>query len=168
METVQKEYAVEQVRLMACQFADLYFAFCLTLRRELGDEAALRIARETLFLRARERALDMVRRAERDGVRRVPENIARMSDVPYLGWVKELGREHCPYGAQWNRRIADNAWFRPYAALYCDVTDTTIAEVFTGTHSHKLDRNVVLGDADCARRYFPSEDVARGRLTYEA
>lgn len=168
MEQISRQFAVEEVRKMAYQFADLYFAFVAELRGRLGDEETRRIAEQVLFTRAKERAEAMIARAEKEGLPRVPENITKTSDVPYLGWDKSLGCEHCPYGAAWNKRIAAHPWFRPYARLYCDVTDTTIAEIFTGSYSHKLIKNVVLGDADCERVYFPSEAVGRGVTTYGA
>lgn len=163
---ISRSYAVSEVRNMAFQFSDLYFTFAAQLRDHLGEEEALKIAQEVLFRRAAERALDMVRRAEEQGVARVPENISKMTDVPFLGWDASFGRETCPYGAAWNRRIAENPWFQRFACLYCDVTDTTIAEIFTGNCSHKLYRNVLTGDDSCEREYFPSEAVERGEYTY--
>ncbi len=166
-ETISRQRAVEEVRGMAAQFAELYFAFVCALRDELGEARAMEVVQRVLYRRARERAGQMVERAREMGVARTPENITRTSDVPYLGWVPALGRDHCPYGMVWNARIAEAPWFRPFARLYCDVTDTTIAEVFTGDHSHQLYENVVLGDERCARRYFPDERVAQGARTYE-
>lgn len=164
--TVDKAKAIDEVRLMASQFADLYFAFVNEIRRSHGDTEARRIVRAVLFKRARERAERMAQRADSEGIPREPENIPRLSDVAFMGWVPELGADHCPYGAQWKRRIAEHPWFREYAALYCDVTDTTLAEFFTGSHTHELIENIVLGDERCSRRYFPSRAVAEGRYTY--
>lgn len=166
-ETVSREQAVGEVRNMAFQFADLYYAFVKILREKYGEEEAFDIAQRVLYLRASERARKMIDRAEKDGVPRTPENINKMSDVPYLGWDPSFGVETCPYGAAWNRRIKDDPDFRRFASLYCDVTDTTIAEVFTGDHSHKLYRNVVLGDDSCERTYFISDEVKSGLITYD-
>ena len=165
-EQISKEYAVEQVRCMASQFADLYFMFVKELRERFGDDTATEIATRVLFLRAQERANEMIVRAEASGTARIWENIGSMTDVPFLGWCPERGRDHCPYGEAWNKRIKENPWFRPYASLYCDVTDTTIGEIFTADHSHKLYKNVVLGDDSCEREYFPDENVKSGKLTY--
>lgn len=165
-EMISRRQAVDEVRMMAVSFAELYFAFVRDLRDEFGEEHALKIARRVLYNRAKERAEAMIRRAEREGIERVPENIRDTSDVPYLGWDLCLGRDHCPYGMAWNRRIGEHLWFRKFAALYCDVTDTTIAEVFTGNCSHRLYENVVLGDERCLRRYYPDEKVAAGVHTY--
>lgn len=165
-EQISREYAVGEVRNMAFQFADLYFAFADCLRLEFGEEKALELAQQVIFRRAAERALDMVRRAQEQGVARVPENILKMTDVPFLGWDDAFGRDQCPYGAAWNRRIAENPWFRRFACLYCDVTDTTIAEIFTGNCSHRLYKNVLLGNETCEREYFPSETVKLGKYTY--
>ena len=165
-ETINRAFAVGEVRNMAFQFSDLYFTFVTEQRERLGEEETVQIATHVIFRRAAERALDMVRRAKEQGVARVPENIIKMTDVPFLGWDESLGRDTCPYGAAWNRRIAENPWFRRFACLYCDVTDTTIAEIFTGCCSHKLYRNVVLGDETCEREYFPSDEVKTGKYTY--
>lgn len=166
-ETVSREQAVGEVRNMAFQFADLYYAFVKIIREKYGDDAAMDIAQRALFMRARERAEKMIVRAQEEGVERIPENINRMSDVSYLGWDPSFGIETCPYGAAWNRRIKDDPEFRKFASLYCDVTDTTIAEIFTGNCSHRLHRNVVLGDDSCERTYFPSEEVEKGEITFD-
>ncbi len=165
-EMISRQRAVDEVRMMAVQFADLYFAFVDELRSEFGEETALKIAQKVLYKRACERAEAMIVRAGEKGLERTPDNIRNTSDVPYLGWDLSLGVDHCPYGMAWNRHIREHEWFRPFARLYCDVTDTTIAEVFTGDCSHELYENVVLGHDRCARTYFPDEAVAGGKRTY--
>lgn len=164
--TIEREEAVGQVRRMAYQFADLYFAFVDELHRSMDEESMKRIATRVLYRRAKERADAMIVRARELGLERTPENIGVTSDVPYLGWVPELGCEHCPYGAQWLKRIKEAPWFEPYAALYCDVTDTTIAEVFTGKYTHRLTENVVHGAQSCERIYTEDDRVAQGFRTY--
>ena len=165
-EMISRQRAVDEVRMMAVQFADLYFAFVDELRTEFGEETALKVAQRMLYRRACERAEAMIARAEELRLECTPENIRNTSDVPYLGWDLSLGADHCPYGMAWNRHIAEHEWFRPFARLYCDVTDTTIAEVFTGNCSHELYENVVLGDSRCARNYFPDAAVKQGKRTY--
>ncbi len=165
-ETISKEYAVQQVRQMAFSFAELYYTFVKDLRDRFGEEEAIPMVQKVLFDRAAERAMDMIRRAEEQGVERVPGSIGKMTDVPFLGWDKELGRFHCPYGEAWIHRIEAEPWFEKFANLYCDVTDTTIAEVFTAAYSHKLFKNVVNGEDSCEREYFLSDDVKNGRYTY--
>lgn len=165
-EMISRQRAVDEVRMMAVQFADLYFAFVDELRTKFGEEAALQITQRVLYRRACERAEAMILRAKEFGFERTPDNIRNTSDVPHLGWDLSLGVDHCPYGMAWNRHIAEHEWFRPFARLYCDVTDTTIAEVFTGDCSHELYENVVLGDQRCARTYFPDAGVSQGKRTY--
>lgn len=167
VEQVDRDFAVDQVRNMAYQFADLYFEFVKELRNEFGEEKALQVVTNVLFKRAKERADKMIQVALQEGIEREPENIGRVSNVPYLGWVPSLGKDHCPYGAAWNKRIIDNPWFQKFACLYCDVTDTTIAEVFTGRYSHKIYENVLLGNENCERTYFLSELVKQGKYTYK-
>ena len=163
---VSRVEAVAQIRSMATQFADLYFCFVQEIRVALGDEAAREMVRRVLFQRARERAAAMVARAQAQGIERTPENMPRVSDIAYMGWAPALGREHCPFGVAWNARIAQYPWFREYARMYCDVMDTTVAEAFTGNCSHKLLKNVVLGDESCERVYYPDEAVKDGHFTY--
>ena len=163
---VSRVEAVAQIRSMATQFADLYFCFVQEIRAALGDEDAREMVRRVLFQRARERAAAMVARAQAQGIERTPENMPRVSDIAYMGWAPALGREHCPCGVAWNARIAQYPWFREYARMYCDVMDTTVAEAFTGNCSHKLLKNVVLGDESCERVYYPDEAVKDGHFTY--
>ena len=109
---VSREQAVGEVRNMAFQFADLYYAFVKILRDRYGEEEALDIAQRVLYMRAKERAEKMIVKAGEEGVERTPENIHDMSDVSYLGWDPSFGVDSCPYGAAWNRRIKDDPDFR--------------------------------------------------------
>ncbi len=165
-QTIDRQEAIEAVRVSSMHFADLYFYFAKELVESLGTEKAKEIVRKVLFDRSIERAERMKKKAEATGKERVPENIYCLTDVPFLGWVKELGRDHCPYGAAWVKRYEEYPWFREFAAFYCDVTDTSVAELFTGSYSHKLTKNVVLGDESCERIYFRDEKVAEGEYTY--
>ncbi len=80
----------------------------------------------------------MRERAHENGDELIADNIISTTDVPFLGWVPEFEELHCPYGASWLLRFEENPWFKKFASLYCDVTDTTVAEVFTGDTSHKI------------------------------
>lgn len=159
--------AVPEVRLMASQFASLYFDFVSSLYHSFGRDTAIELTTKLLFERAKARAEIMIEKAAAKNLERSPENILALSDVAYLGWDHSLGADHCPYGKLWREKSELNPWFREFAQLYCDVTDTTIAEIFTGTHSHKLHKNVVLGHDSCQREYFPSKAVAEGRYSYQ-
>ena len=165
-ELILKETAVSQVRDMAFSFAELYFAFVSEMYYEFGDKKTTETVIRLLFKRAKERAVIMVNKAEELNIARIPENINRLSDVPRLGWDESLGCDHCPYGLIWRKRIKQAPWFEKYARLYCEVTDTTIAEVFTGCYSHRITKNVVLKDDCCEREYFLSEEVKNGIYTY--
>ena len=109
----------------------------------------------------------MIGRAKERGMERITANISKTTDVPFLGWVDALGPEKCPYGAQWNKRIKANPWFRKFARLYCDVTDTTICEVFTGDHTQEIYENVVLGDMACRRTYSEYPPARKGIYTFD-
>lgn len=166
VETIDKKEAVEAVRVASRHFSDLYFYFAKVLKEELGEEKAKELIQKVLFERSIERTERMKEKAQILGKERVPENIYCLTDVPFLGWVKELGVNHCPYGASWLPRFKENPWFREFASFYCDVTDTSVAELFTDSHSHKLTKNVVLGDEACERVYYKDEKVAAGEYTY--
>lgn len=165
-EMILKQTAVLQVREMAFSFGELYFSFVSEMYDEFGDEKTTEMVTRILFKRAKERALIMIEKAEQLKMERIPENINKLSDVPRLGWDESLGCDHCPYGLIWRNRISNAIWFEKYARLYCDVTDTTIAEVFTGCYSHKITKNVVSKDDSCEREYFISEKVKNGIYTY--
>ncbi len=165
-EMIEKERAISEVRLACYQFADLYYFFVKVLREEFGEEKTMELCRKALYARGYERAMDMRARAERQGIKGTPENINSLKDIPYLGWVKSYGNKHCPYGESWLERIAAEPWFRKFASYYCDVNDTTVGEVFLQDHSHKILKNVVNGDATCARSYYPDKKVADGEYTY--
>ena len=165
-EKISTGKAIAEVRTMAYQFADLYFAFVEEIYLRYGEETALAMATAVLFKRARERAEAMIAKAEAEGIARIPENIVIVTDVPYLGWVPDYGTDHCPYAAAWKKRLVEHPWFLKFARLYCDVTDTTIAEVFTGRYSHQNTSNVINGAASCERDYFFSTAVVAGRYSY--
>ena len=124
--TVSRQQAVGEVRNMAFQFADMYYAFVKVLRDRYGDEEALDIARRVLFMRAKERAEKMIVKAGEEGVERTPENIHDMSDVSYLGWDPSFGVDTCPYGAAWNRRIKDDPEF---IEMWKSLQDSSVEEI---------------------------------------
>lgn len=157
---------ISELRLATGQFADLYFDFVRLIYDELGHDIALKLTSRLLYNRAYDRAQLMIKKAREENIKRTPDNILLTSAVAYSAWDKSLQKDHCPYGWVWRKKIAEFPWFREFAALYCDVTDTTIGEVFTGTHSHRLIKNVVLGDESCEREYFPCEKVKNGQYTY--
>jgi hypothetical protein len=166
VETIDKKEAVEAVREASRHFADLYFYFVKVLVEELGEEKAKTLVQRVLFERSVERAKKMEKKAELFNKEKIPENIYYLTDVPFLGWVKELGVNHCPYGAAWLTRYDEHPWFKEFAAFYCDVTDTSVAELFTGCYSHKLTKNVVLGEESCERIYYKDDKVSAGEYTY--
>ena len=81
-EMIEKQRAVDEVRMMAVQFADLYFAFVCELRDTFGEEEALRLTHRVLYKRAAERAEQMIERAEELGLARTPENITSATEKP--------------------------------------------------------------------------------------
>ncbi len=165
-EQIDKEYAIEQVRLASRHFGDLYFYFAKVLVEEFGNEKTGEILKKVLFEKAIERTESMKERAKKEDLDLVSDNIFKLTDVPFLGWVPELKESHCPYGVSWISRFEKNPWFKEFASLYCDVTDTTISEGFTGDTSHKITKNVLWGDKSCERIYFSKDELLRGEYTY--
>ncbi|MCC0635083.1 MULTISPECIES: L-2-amino-thiazoline-4-carboxylic acid hydrolase [unclassified Clostridioides] len=165
-ETIDKDYAIEEVRMACKHFGDLYFYFTKVLVEEFGNEKTAEILKKVLFERSEERAISMRERANENGDELIADNIASITDVPFLGWVPEFEELHCPYGASWLSRFEENPWFKQFASLYCDVTDTTVAEVFTGDTSHKITKNILWGDKVCERIYFHDDNISQGKYTY--
>lgn len=157
---------VRGVRLEAGQFAMLYFHFVKTLVETLGEEKAKTVVRKALYELALDRSGRMRREAEKRGLAPTLENFDAVSDLPAAGWVKELGRNHCPYAERWVEYYADYPWFKEFAPLYCEVIDTTNIENFSGRLTHRLTKNVLRGDEVCDRVYYESPDVQNGVFTY--
>jgi hypothetical protein len=77
-----------------------------------------------------------------------------------------MGGVRCPYAEVWLEYFKDNSWFKQFASLYCDVIDTTNIENFTRTTSHKITKNLLLGDSECDHEYFESDTVKEGNFSY--
>ena len=165
--TVPKEFAVDEVRKAARQFALLYFHFSKVLYDRFGLEEAKKIIQQVVFEQAIDRSdqLKEKARAQGSGTDSL-EDFHKVIDLPFLGWVPEWGEDHCPYGEIWREYIKKYEWFKELAPFYCDVIDTTTIENFTGHLSHRILQNVILEGDSCKRKYFESENVKKGELTY--
>lgn len=58
-ETIDKDYAIEEVRMACKHFGDLYFYFSKVLFEEFGEDKTSEILRKVLFERSEERAIAM-------------------------------------------------------------------------------------------------------------
>lgn len=164
--SIEYNESVAQVRKACRQFAMLYFHFSKTLVEELGEEKAAELIQKAVFELAIDRSEQLREKAESLGLEFTIENFQKITDLPKSGWVKELGKDHCPYAETWVKYFQQNPWFQRIAPLYCDVIDTTNAEDFTRTMSHKITKNVLTGSETCEREYFESKAVSEGVLTY--
>lgn len=164
--TIEYDAAVIEVRKACRQFAMLYFHFCKVLVEGLGEEKANPLIQKAVFELALDRSNQLRGKAGQQGLDFTMESFAKVTDLPMIGWVKELGRDHCPYAETWRKYFDEYPWFQELAPFYCDVIDTTNAENFTCTLSHKITKNVLTGGESCEREYFPSKAVAEGELTY--
>lgn len=163
---IHNEETRVEVRKACRQFAMLYFHFAKVLVETLGEKKAEKIIQQAIFELSIDRSEQLKNKAKALGLPLTMETFQKISDLPKIGWDKSLGRNHCPYAVEWRQHFHDYPWFRRIAPLYCDVIDTTNAEVFTGCMSHKITENVLKGGETCRRRYFLSENVKQGGYTY--
>jgi hypothetical protein len=165
--TIDKEYAVNEVRKAARQFALLYFHFSKVLYEQFGLEQAKEIIQRVIFEQAVDRSDQMKEKALAQGLpTETVEDFRKVIDLPFLGWVPEWGKDHCPYAEVWREYITKYPWFSELATFYCDVIDTTTIENFSGHLSHRITQNVILQGDSCKREYFESDNVKKGEYTY--
>lgn len=163
---IEYENAVQEVRKACRQFAMIYFHFSKVLVEEFGEDKAKSLIQKAVFELAIDRSDKLREKASKVGLPLTMENFMKITDLPMIGWVKELGRNHCPYGETWLEYFEEFPWFKEIAPFYCDVIDTTNAENFTQKLSHKITENVLTGGRSCEREYFASEKVTKGVFTY--
>lgn len=163
---IEYQDAVKEVRKACRQFAMLYFHFSKVLVEELGVERAKPLIQKAIFELAIDRSDKLREKAIKQGHKCTMDIFMEVTDLPMMGWVKELGRNHCPYAEAWVKYYDEYPWFRELAPLYCDVIDTTNAENFTRAMSHKITENVLTGGDTCERVYFESKKVSEGVYSY--
>lgn len=151
---IAKEEAINEVRKACYHFADLYFHFAVVLFKELGPEKAKKLIEQVIRNRAIERGEKLRKKAADNQLPTNQESWSKVTDIPFLGWDKSLGRLECPYAAAWLARYDDNPWFPEIAQLYCNVNDPQVSESFTGATSQRITKNVLAGDEYCDREYF--------------
>lgn len=164
--SIDYDEAVKEVRKACRQYAMLYFHFSKVMVEELGMEKAKPLIQKAIFELAIERSDKLRKKAAHAGLDLTMETFMEITDLPMMGWVKELGCNHCPYAETWFEYLDDFPWFKEVAPFYCDVIDTTNAENFTGKMSHKITENVLTGGRSCEREYYTSHEVQKGVFTY--
>lgn len=166
--TVERKLMVDQVRKAARQFAMQYFHFCKTLYERFGHDVAKDIVRQTVYELAVDRS-DQIREKSLSQGKKADSVEDFMSDIdlPFEGWIKEWGEDHCPYAEVWRTYIPKYPWFKEFAPFYCDIIDTTTIENYSKCLSHRITQNVILEGTSCEREYFISEEVKKGKHTYE-
>lgn len=159
---IDLDVAVSEVRKACIHFADLYFHFSKVLVEELGQEKAEKLIEKVVRNRAVERGERLKKIAIEKGLPLTLETWVKISDIPFLGWDKSLGKFHCPYAEGWLERYEENPWFPTIAKLYCDVNDTQVIETFTaGNMTQRITKNVLCGDHTCEREYLPLKKEKR-------
>ncbi|MGN1345982.1 MAG: hypothetical protein ACI4V1_04300 [Eubacteriales bacterium] len=165
--TVDRALMVDQIRLEARQFAMLYFHFVKTLYETFGAERAKELVQKTIFEQGVDRSDVLRAKAEAAGLDTTSkESFRKVSDLPFCGWIREWGRDHCPYAEIWRDYVERYPWFREFATFYCDVIDTTTIENFSRHLSHRITQNVIVEGESCERVYFESDAVKEGKFTY--
>lgn len=147
--------AIAEIRLASIHFADLYFHFCKVIVEEFGVERGRDLVSRAVATRAVERAEKLREIALQQNLPLTVETWQKICDIPRSGWIKALGKDHCPYGMVWVARFAEHPWFAEFAELYCDVNDRLVTEVFTGDTTQKITRSVLRGDNTCDRIFYP-------------
>ena len=155
-----------ELRKACRQFAMLYFHFCKVFVDDLGLEEAKPKIQKAIFSLAVDRSTRLREVADEKGLPYTMDTFMQITDLPFSAWRPELGCNHCPYAETWFYYQEKYPWFKELAPLYCDVIDTSNAEVFTGDTSHHLYENVLTGGDYCNREYYPSDQVKKGELTY--
>lgn len=158
-----------EVRKACRQFAMQYFHFCKNLVDAFGEEAAIPLVQKSVFELSLDRSGRMREEALKKNLEPTLANFRKVSDLAFVGWSgwePSMGGVRCPYAEVWLGYYDEFPWFKRFASLYCDVIDTTNIENFTHTTSHKITKNLLWGDDECAREYFESENVKAGNFTY--
>ncbi|NPV53225.1 MAG: hypothetical protein HPY71_06855 [Firmicutes bacterium] len=161
-----KKDVVSEIRQACFHFADLYFHFSRVLIDELGYEKGRALIEKAVRNRAVERGERLRKRAIEQNLPLTLETWAKITDIPFRGWDKSLGRMCCPYATAWLPRFEENPWFREIAELYCNVNDPQVTETFTGNTSQRITRNVLRGDETCEREYFPAPGSCSGQQAH--
>ena len=164
-----EQKAAMDIRRACRHFAMIYFHFCKTLVESFGEERAYELARESVFNLSLERTDLNRQKAEAAGAELNLESFAKFNDLPisaWSEWTPEMGGVRCAYAEQWLTYYDEYPWFKRFAALYCEVIDTTNIENFSGTLSHRIVKSLVLGDDHCESEYFESDAVKNGEYTY--
>jgi hypothetical protein len=137
-------------------FCGFIFPFCSRFKKRARPGA-----KELIEKAIRNRAVDRGEKLKNEAdCRQLPatmENWPKVTDIPFLGWDKSLGKLECPYAEAWLARYDDNPWFAEIAQLYCNVNDPQVSETFTGNISQRITKNVLAGDEVCDREYFQLE-----------
>jgi len=157
---------VDGIRRECRQFAMLYFHLCKTLVEDFGIGTAKEKVQKILYSLSIDRTNKLRAKASKLGLSCTLDSFNQINDLPANGWVKELGKNHCPYAECWLTYYEQAPWFKEFAPLYCNIIDTTNIENFTRTLTHSLTKNVLTGDETCERIYFESDAVKSGTFTY--
>jgi hypothetical protein len=158
-EAIPRSVAVEEVRKAAAHFSDLYFHFSKILIEELGHDRGKELIVKAIQSRARDRAKKIIAKAESLGIERKRENYLKVTEIPFLGWDPARGNKKCAYAAAWLDHYETDPWFKEFAPLYCTTNDPLICELFTGTTTQKITKNVLWGHDTCEREYYPIGQV---------
>lgn len=161
-EMISKKFAIEQVRMACYHFANLHYWYLRTLWDDLGKEKGSELAAKAIRKFAKDRAMRMRKLADEKGVKVENEDYPLEElfpgDIPVLGWVKELGSYHCPFGAAWLDKRGQDPEACEIGFFYCKANDPIKLNTYSpnyiqvGSKYEGLwDTHICCGDESCDR-----------------
>ena len=152
-ETISRQEAVANVRLMARRTALLYHYFAKTLVEEMGEEEGKRLIAKAVWAYGEHCGKAVREGVEAMGLPPIDENFNKVSDLPKLGWeastiTLENGETrpivtYCPLAAVWQELGAEDL-----GRLYCYV-DQAKYHAYNPDYKFTHTKNVLDGDAWC-------------------
>ena len=125
-EMIDKTEAKQQVRQMGRMMAGLYHHMCQEIIVAVGEEKAKAIIRRAVWNYGFERGVEQKEKIIQAGYEHIPENYARIPDLPSLGWEvkkEEAGENstqvkitYCPFAEVWKEKS-----FADFGRIYCSV-----------------------------------------------
>lgn len=158
-ETVTKEFAEEEVGILAERIALLHYCFVDTLVQELGEEEAIAITQKAIERYGRIAGKQVEGKVIAMGLEPTLANYAKGRELPTLCWKKQpcdippgkpQGKAHrvdyCPFASTWKELD-----FERLGRLYCGVDQAKYSAYGKG-HVCVHDKNLCDGDDCCIVR----------------
>jgi hypothetical protein len=167
-EMVPKKAAIESVRKVGYLFGLLHYWYTRTLWDELGKEKGTELVKKALGDFARDRTMKMRRKAEKlgyegavekGGPMPMPSEVNDLPVPPVTLLSAELGRYHCPFGAAWLDKEAEDPEYCEIGFLYCKTNDPIKVNSYNPEYEQVGDKieglwdtHICFGDESCRRK----------------